>query len=92
MGEGSRSPVCSDQSCQTQSKDKVERQKREVEVGVGVGVGGRRNSNDRHGKMKDRNQSIKLDLEKMSRCHAEENFCTTRRKVMKVCIRKKRSS
>ncbi len=28
----------------------------------------------------------------MSRCHAEENFCMTRRKVMKVRIRKKRSS
>lgn len=29
MGEGSHSPVYSDQSCQTQSKDKVERQKHE---------------------------------------------------------------
>ncbi len=28
----------------------------------------------------------------MSRCHVEENFCMTRRKVMKVRIRKKRSS
>lgn len=73
LGEGSHSLVHSDQKL---SKTKC-RDGKSTRRGGG-------NGNDRHQKMKDRNQSIKLDLQKMSRCHAEENFSATRRKVMKV--------